>query len=93
MLSGHNDMKSRVLLADDHKVFRSAIRGMLERDPGVEVIGEAADGIEALELVRSAHPDVVVMDIRMPRLTGVEAIRELVRAEPSVKVIILSLNS
>ena len=86
-------MKTRIVLADDHKVFRASIRAMLERDAGLEVIGEAGDGIEALELVRSARPDVVVVDIRMPRLGGVEAIRELVKAHPAVRIIVFSLNA
>jgi two-component system NarL family response regulator len=86
-------VKIRIVLADDHPAFRASIRALLERDARLQVIGEAGDGIEALELVRSALPDVVVMDIRMPRLGGVEAIRELVKAHPSVRVIVLSLNA
>ncbi|HWD23590.1 MAG TPA: response regulator transcription factor [Burkholderiales bacterium] len=86
-------MRIRIVLADDHKVFRASIRGMLERDPGLQVVGEAGDGIEALELVRSALPDVLIVDIRMPRLSGVEAIRELVKVHPSVRIIVFSLNA
>ena len=86
-------MKKRVLLADDHKPFREAVCAMLEREPGIEVVGAAGDGIEVLELVRSARPDVVVMDIHMPRLNGIEAIRQAAAACPSVKVIVFSVTS
>jgi DNA-binding NarL/FixJ family response regulator len=86
-------LKIRIVLADDHKAFRASIRALLQRDPDLEVIGEADDGVEALELVRTARPDVVVVDIRMPRLSGVEAIRELAKVHPSVKIIVFSLNS
>jgi len=86
-------MKSRVVLADDHKVFREAMRSMLERDPSIEVIGEAGDGTEALDLVGSVHPDVVVMDVRMPGVNGIVALRQLIAAHPRVKVIVLSVTS
>jgi len=86
-------LRIRVLLADDHKPFREALRNMLQRDPDIEVAGEAGDGIRAVELVRSLLPDVVVMDIRMPRLNGIEAIARLLAVHPSVKVIVLSVNS
>ena len=86
-------MRIRVLLADDHKPFREALRNMLQRHADIEVVGEAADGVEAVELVRSLQPDVVVTDIRMPRLNGIVAIGQLLAALPSVKVIVLSVNS
>ena len=86
-------MRIRVLLADDHKPFREALRNMLQRDPDIEVAGEAGDGIQAVELARSLLPDVVVMDIRMPRLNGIEAIARLLAVHPPVKVIVLSVNS
>lgn len=86
-------MKSRVVLAEDHRAFREALRNLLDRDPGIEVIGEAGDGTEALELVRSVHPDVVVMDLRMPGINGVAALKQLIAAQPSLKVIVLSVTS
>jgi DNA-binding NarL/FixJ family response regulator len=86
-------LKIRVLLADDHKLFREALRNLLQRDPDIEIAGEAGDGIRAVELVRSLLPDVVVMDIRMPRLNGIDAIGQLLAAHPTVKVIVLSVNS
>jgi two-component system NarL family response regulator len=81
------------VLADDHKLFREALRNMLQRQPEIEIVGEAGDGIQAVELVRSLLPDVVVMDIRMPRLNGIAAIGQLLAAHPSVKVIVVSVNS
>jgi len=86
-------LKNRVVLADDHKLFREALRNMLQRHADIEVVGEAADGVEAVELVRSLQPDVVVTDIRMPRLNGIVAIGQLLAALPALKVIVLSANS
>jgi DNA-binding NarL/FixJ family response regulator len=86
-------LRNRVVLADDHKLFREAVRDMLQRHPDIEVVGEAGDGIQAVELVRSLFPNVVVMDIRMPRLNGVSAIEQMLAAHPSLKVIVLSANS
>ena len=86
-------MKSRVVLADDHKAFREVLRSLLQRDPDIEVVGEAGDGSEALDLVRSTQPDVIVMDIRMPKINGVAALRQLVADHPAVKVIVLSVTA
>jgi DNA-binding NarL/FixJ family response regulator len=80
----------RVVLADDHPIVRMGIRNALLELPGVEVVGEATDGRQALELVRSASPDVVFMDISMPGLNGLEATERLIKAFPKVRVIILS---
>lgn len=82
----------RVLLADDHVLVRAGIRALLEKLPGVAVVGEAGDGREALELVKSRAPDVVLMDISMPGLNGLEAAERLVREFPKVRVIILSMH-
>ncbi len=86
-------MKCRVVLADDHKPFQEAVRNLLERDPCIEIVGEAGDGAEALELARVAQPDVMIMDIRMPGVNGVAALRHLATIHPHVKVIILSATS
>jgi DNA-binding NarL/FixJ family response regulator len=80
----------RVILADDHPIVRAGIRAALQELPGVEVVGEATDGREAIELVRSARPDLVLMDISMPGLNGLEATERIVKAFPQVRVIILS---
>jgi DNA-binding NarL/FixJ family response regulator len=72
----------RVLVADDQALVRGGFRKILEGDPEIEVVGEAADGDEAIELARSLDPDVVLMDIRMPRLDGIAATQALVAASP-----------
>jgi DNA-binding NarL/FixJ family response regulator len=81
----------RILLADDHVLFRDGIRSLLQAR-GVEVVGEASDGLEALEKTRKLRPDVILMDIRMPRCNGLEATR-LIKAEfPQVKIVILTVS-
>ena len=82
----------RILLADDHNVLREGMRLMLERQPGFVVAGEASDGRETLELVRDLHPDVVVMDIAMPNMNGIEATRRIVEQHPQTGVVILSMH-
>jgi DNA-binding NarL/FixJ family response regulator len=83
----------RILLADDHTLLRAGIRSLLEKMPGVEVTGEAADGREALNLVKAQLPNVVLMDIAMAGLNGLEATARIVRDFPAVKVIILSMHA
>jgi two-component system response regulator NreC len=86
-------MPIRILLADDHIVMRSGLRLLLERQPNLLVVGEAADGRQAVELAASEKPDVVVMDIAMPHLNGVEAARQIVNRAPLTAVVILSMHS
>jgi DNA-binding NarL/FixJ family response regulator len=83
----------RVLLADDHDLFRAGICSLLERVSGVEVVGEAGTGQEALRLIRAHPPDVVLMDIMMPDLNGLDATARVAAKFPSVRVIILSMNA
>jgi two-component system response regulator NreC len=83
----------RILLADDHTVMRSGLRLLLERQPNLTVVGEAADGREAVALAVAEDPDVVVMDIAMPHLNGVEATRQIVANNPRTAVAILSMHS
>ena len=80
----------RVLVVDDHPVVRDGIAGMLASDPGIEVIGQAADGAEAVRLARALEPDVVLMDLRMPGTDGVTAIRELARLGVPSRVLVLT---
>lgn len=82
----------RVLLADDHSVLRSGLRLLLDAQPDMEVVGEAADGSTALELARALHPDVVLLDISMPGLGGIEATRRLRQAAPGARVLILTMH-
>jgi DNA-binding NarL/FixJ family response regulator len=81
-----------VILADDHTLVRAGIRALLEKLPGVKVIGEAGDGREALNLVRAQPPEVVLLDIAMPGLNGLEAAERLARDFPAVRVIILTMH-
>ncbi len=85
--------KVRILLADDHTVMRAGLRALLERQPNLEVVGEAEDGRQTVELASSHVPDVVVMDIAMPNLNGVEATRRMVSKQPTISVVILSMYS
>ena len=80
----------RVLLVDDQTLVRMGFRMLLDAEPGIRVVGEAADGIEALELATLEKPDVVLMDVRMPGLDGIAATRELLRLSPGSRVIILT---
>lgn len=82
--------KIRVLLADDHAVVRQGIRRFLEEAPDIEVVAEAEDGKEALRLVRVHEPDIAILDIRMPGMTGVEATRQIKQRFPNVRVLILT---
>jgi DNA-binding NarL/FixJ family response regulator len=82
----------RILVADDHEVVRHGVRALLEGQPGWEICGEAKDGREAVENVRRLAPDVVSMDIGMPNLNGLEATRQIVKADPKARVLILTMH-
>jgi DNA-binding NarL/FixJ family response regulator len=84
--------KIRILLADDHRMMREGIRALLERQPNIQVVGEAADGREVVRLAMQLCPDVVVMDISMPLLNGIEATRRIKRECPSAQVLILTVH-
>ena len=84
-------MSIRVLLVDDHKLTRLGLQTALSRDQGIQVVGEAVDGATAVELARQLRPDVVLMDIQLPGLNGVEATRRIVQELPDVKVIMLTM--
>ncbi|MFE9688746.1 response regulator [Micromonospora sp. NPDC005806] len=80
----------RLLIADDHPVVRDGIRGMFAGDPEFEVLGEAGDGAQAVALARVLNPDVILMDLRMPRMDGVAAIKELARLGIAARVLVLT---
>jgi DNA-binding NarL/FixJ family response regulator len=86
-------MSIKVFLADDHQMVREGLRTLLEKQPGMEVVGEAKTGREAVQLVQELLPHVVIMDIGMPDLNGIEATRQIVAKTQSVKVIALSMHS
>jgi DNA-binding NarL/FixJ family response regulator len=81
---------ARVLIADDQTLFRSGLARLLEEDPRITLVGQAADGLDAVKKAAALKPDVVLMDLRMPGLDGAEATRQIVRDHPEVKVLILS---
>jgi DNA-binding NarL/FixJ family response regulator len=80
----------RVFVTDDHAIVRDGLKAILEQQPSMEVVGEAADGREAVKLIETLRPDVVLMDIAMPGLNGVEATRQVRKAVPRAKILILS---
>ena len=82
--------KQRILLVDDHEVVRLGLKSLLERHPQFDVVGEASSAREAIEVVNNTHPDVVVMDIRLPGMSGIEACEEITGRFPETKVIMLT---
>ncbi len=82
----------RVLVVDDHALFRRGLEMVLEQEPDIEVIGEAADGNEAVELAAAITPDIVLMDVRMPRRSGIEACTAIKDVAPSAKIIMLTIS-
>jgi DNA-binding NarL/FixJ family response regulator len=86
-------MRIKILLVDDHAIVRQGLHSLLEKEPDIEVVGEAEDGRKALELTRILFPDAVIMDITMPNLNGVEATHLITHEFPKVKVIALSMHS
>lgn len=82
----------RVVIADDHAVFREGTRGILSRDPDLEVVGEAADGLEALDMVDRLRPNVALVDIAMPGLNGIEVTRRIKQSQPAIAVVALTVH-
>jgi DNA-binding NarL/FixJ family response regulator len=82
----------RVLIADDHGIVRSGVKLLLERQPDIEVIAEAEDGVDAVEKTLEHRPDVVVLDVSMPRMTGLQATHEIKQQAPETQVLILSMH-
>ena len=85
--------KLRILLADDHSVMRTGLRALLERQPNLEVVGESENGRETIKLVDSLKPDIVIMDVGMPGLNGIEATQAIVNQHPNTAVVILSMHA
>jgi two-component system response regulator NreC len=83
--------KIRILLADDHTIFREGVRLLLEAQPNLEIVAEAADGEEALARVRELHPDVALVDLAMPKMSGLETTRAIKRERPDTQVVVLTM--
>lgn len=86
-------MNVTVVLADDHRIMRQGLRALLEKQPDMQVVGEAEDGRAAVDLVREVRPDLVVMDLTMPELNGIEATRQITARDSDVRVLALSMHS
>jgi len=86
-------IKIKILLADDHKIFRDGLKPLLERQPDIEVVGEADDGLRTIEICRELKPDVIILDITMPGLNGIEVTKRITSDFPHTKIIILSMHS
>ena len=83
---------TRILIADDHGIFRDGLRRLLEAEPGLSVVGEAADGAEAVAMVTHLQPDILLLDLAMPRVPGMDALRELVANQQVVRTILLTAS-
>jgi DNA-binding NarL/FixJ family response regulator len=86
-------MGLRVLLADDHRIIREGLRSLIEKHPGLEVVGEAENGRTAIKLAQELAPHIVILDVAMPDLNGIEAARQITRMVPGIKIIALSMHA
>ena len=82
----------RIVLADDHPVYRDGLRALIDRSPDLELVGEAATGAEAVAIVATGTPSVVLMDIRMPGMSGIEATRQILETRPETRILILTMS-
>jgi DNA-binding NarL/FixJ family response regulator len=87
-----DDRSIRVLIVDDHPVFRDGLRSLVERAPDLELAGEAETGIQAVELARTTNPSIVLMDLRMPEMTGIEATRRILETNPAAGILIITMS-
>lgn len=92
-LNGTGEKRTRIIIADDHPLMRQALMMWLGKEPDFEIIAEASDGEEAVNLTKSLNPNIVIMDIGMPKLNGIEATRQISRECPNVRVLVLTIHS
>src|SRR5213596_2920307 len=85
-------MKATIVLADDHPIVRHGLLALLSAEPDLEVVGEAADGLETLRLVDRLKPDILVLDLMMPALDGLEVIRQIKKRSPKTRTVVLSMH-
>ena len=86
------ESRKQIFIVEDHRLFREGLKAMLSLDSGYDVIGEAEDGIEAVRLIRKSKPDLVLLDLSMPRMNGFSVLREIKAAMPEVKILVLSIH-
>jgi len=86
------DKKQRILIVDDHTLLRAGLRALLAQDPGIEIVGEASDGRDAVRAVGQLTPNLVLMDLTMPGMNGIEAVTEIKRRYPDVRVLVMTLH-
>lgn len=87
------DKPKRIVIVDDHTLLRAGLRALLAQEPGIEIVGEAGDGHEAIRVVGQLEPDLVLMDLTMPNMNGIEAIAEIKRRYPNVRVLVMTLHT
>lgn len=90
--SANNEQEIRILIADDHSIFRDGLKRLLETDRDFRVVGEATNGAEALDMIRGLHPDVLLLDLRMPRLSGLDVLRRLSKTTQNFHTILLAAS-
>jgi len=84
--------KKRIVIAEDHTILREGLKALLSQDPGLEIVGEARDGLDAVRVISELKPDLALMDLSMPRMSGIDAIREVKRCCPDTKVLVLTVH-
>ena len=86
-------MKTKIIIADDHKIMREGLKALIEKQPDMEVAAEARDGLEVTKLARKLAPQVIIMDIGMPEMNGIDATRQVLSENKDIKIIALSMHS